>query len=155
MKLSRVREQHTVPRTPSLLDGGANICLTGVLDLLVDVKPINPLPISVATSGGMVSVNDCCTKNGLLPLTLDDGSIYYQPCYYCKNAVETIVSLQALLAASDVLVCWTQTGHRDGSPGKIRFESDSGLLAFTITLENRDGLYYCPSDVLTVDEDAP
>ena len=50
---------------------------------------------------------------------------------------------------------WTQTGLRKGSPGKIRFESDSGLLVFTITLENRDGLYYCPLDVFTVDEDAP
>ena len=100
-------------------------------------------------------MNDCCTKKGLLPLTLDDGSIYYQPCYYCKNAVETIVSSQAILAASDVLVHWTQTDHRDGSSGKIHFESDSGLLAFMITLENRDGLYYCPSDMFMVDEDAP
>ena len=31
VKLSHVKEQHMVPHTPSLLDGGANICLTGVV----------------------------------------------------------------------------------------------------------------------------
>jgi hypothetical protein len=126
-----------------------------VLDLLIDVETIAPVPISVATKGDSLSLDDCCTKKGLLPLTLDDGSIYYQPCFYCKKAVETIVSPQAILAASDVLVRWTQTGHKDGSPGKVQFESESGLLAYTITLENRDGLYYCPSDVFTLEEDAP
>ena len=145
---SATRQQNT-----SLLNGGANICLTGVLDLLLDVETIAPVPISVATKGDSISANDCCTKKGLLPLTLDDGSIYYQPCFYCKNAVETIVSPQAILAESDVLVRWTQTGHRDRSPGKVRFESDSGLLTFTITLENKDGLYYCPSDMFTIEED--
>ena len=77
---------------PSLMDGGANICLTGVLDLLVDVVSIAPLPISVATKSGDISMDDCCTKKGLIPLTLEDGSVYYQPCYFCKNAVETIIS---------------------------------------------------------------
>jgi hypothetical protein len=123
------------------MDGGANICLTGVLDLLVDVVTIAPLPISVATKTGDFSMDDCCTKKGLIPLTLTDGSVYYQPCYYCKNAVETIISPQAILASSDVLVRWTQTGHKDGSPGMIRFDSDSGLFSIAMYLENRDGLY--------------
>jgi hypothetical protein len=68
-----------------LVDGGANICITGILDLLVDVESIAPLPISVATNGGVASVDDCCTKKGLLPISLNDGSIYYQPCFYCKK----------------------------------------------------------------------
>ena len=39
-------------KTSSLLiDGGANICLTGDLDILVDVVEIPPLPISVAVNG--------------------------------------------------------------------------------------------------------
>jgi hypothetical protein len=84
---------------------------------------------------------------------LDDGAVYYQPCYYCKNAVETIISPQAILTASDVLIHWTQTGHKDGSPGTIRFDSDSSLLSFTMTLENKDGLYYCPTDAFTVAQD--
>jgi hypothetical protein len=138
---------------PSLVDGGANICLSGVLDLLVDVESITPLPISVATKTGTVSLDDCCTKWGLLPLTLANGSLYYTPCYYCKNAVETIISPQAILAASDVLVSWTQTGHKDGSPGRIRFDSENGLYSISMTLENHEGLYYCPTDVFTVAKD--
>ena len=37
---------------PSLMDGGANICITGILSLLVDVETIPPLPISVDLTGG-------------------------------------------------------------------------------------------------------
>jgi hypothetical protein len=123
------------------------------LDILVDVVSIAPLPISVATKTGDISMDDCCTKKGLIPLSLTDRSVYYQPCYYCKNAVETIISPQAILASSDVLVTWTQTGHKDGSPGKIRFDSDSGLFLIAMCLEHRDGLYYCPTDVFTLDRD--
>ena len=84
--------------------GGANICLTGVLDLLVEVISIAPLLILVATKNEDISLDDCCTKRGLLLLTLVDGMVYYQPCYNCRNAVETIISPQAILAASDVLI---------------------------------------------------
>ena len=62
---------------PSLVNGGGNICLTGVLDFLVEVVLIAPLPISVATKNGDISLNDCCTKCGLLLLTLVDGMVYY------------------------------------------------------------------------------
>ena len=90
--------------TPSMVDGGANICVTGLLELLVDVEPIPPLPISVATKTDKFSLDSCCTMKGLLPLTLDDGSVYYQPCYYCKNASETIISPDTILQASDMLI---------------------------------------------------
>ncbi len=136
-----------------LIDGSANICITGILDLLVEVEAIAPLPILVATTSGQISLDDCRTKRGLLSLMLDNGAIYYQPCYYCKNAVETIISPQAILTASDILVCWTQTGHKDGSPGTICFDSDSGLLSFSITMENKDRLYYCPIVAFTVARD--
>ncbi len=138
---------------PSLVDGGANIYITGILDLLVNVESIAPLPISVATTGGVASVDDCCTKKGLLQISLDDGSIYYQPYFYCKNAVETIISPQAIVAASDVLIRWMQTGHKDGSPGSVRFNSNSGLFSILLTLDYQDGLYYCPTDAFTVDRD--
>ncbi len=133
-----------------LIDGGANICITGILNLLVEVETIAPLPILVARTSSQISLDNCCNKRGLLPLTLDNGVIYYQPCYYCKNAVEMIISPQAILMASDVLVRWTQTGNKDGSPGTIRFDSDSSLLSFSMTLENKDGVYYCPTDAFTV-----
>jgi hypothetical protein len=151
--VSRTKGMVDVIDNPLLIDGGANICITGILDLLVEVETIAPLPILVVTTSGQISLDDCCIKHGLLPLTLDDGAIYYQPCYYCKNAVETIISPQAILTASDVLVSWTQMGHKDGSPGTICFDSDSGLLSFSMTLENKDGLYYCPTNVFTVAQD--
>ena len=132
------------------MDGGANICVTGLLELLADVESIPPLPISVATKTDKFSLDSCCTKKGLLPLTLDDGSLYYQPCYYCKNASETIISPDAALQARDTLVHWNQEGHRHGGLGKIRFSSDRGLYAITRSLEKRDGLYYCPTDVFTI-----
>jgi hypothetical protein len=138
---------HLDPRDhPSLMD-------TGILGLLVDVESIPPLPISVATTSGSFSMDDCCTKKGLIPLTLSDGSVYYQPCYYCKNATETIISPEAIVTASDTLVHWTQEGHQGDAPGSIRFSSDSSLYSITLHLEKRDGLYYCPMDVFTVKKD--
>jgi hypothetical protein len=138
---------------PSLMDGGANICITGILSLLVDAKTTPPLPISVATTLGSISLDDCCTKRGLLPLTLAGGLVYYQPCYYCKNAMETIIFMEAIVAASDTLVHWTQTGHKGTDPGCICFSSNSSLYSVTIALEKHDGLYHCPADVFTVDQD--
>ena len=76
----------------SMVDGGANICLTGTLSLLVDTISIPPMPISVAVEGMGASIADCCTKPGLLPLQLTDGGVYFQLCYYCENAVETKLS---------------------------------------------------------------
>ena len=138
---------------PSLMYGGANICITGMLGLLVDVVSIPPIPISIATTSGPISIDDCCTKQGLIPLTLSDGSIYYQPCYYCKNGVETIISPEVIIAASNMLVHWTQEGHKGNDPGSIRFLSERGFYLITLNLEKRDGLYYCPLDVFTINRD--
>jgi hypothetical protein len=111
----------------TLVDTGVNMCVTGMVELLVDVVKISPLPISVAVHGAGVSLDDCCTHQGLLPLTMVDGSIYYQICFYCKNIVETIIFSQAIVAGSNLCATWQQTGHKDGSPGILCFLSDSGL----------------------------
>ncbi len=139
---------------PSLMDGGANICITGILRLLVDVVSIPPLPTLVATTLGSFSLDDCCSKRGLILLTLSDGLVYYQPCYYCKNATKTIISPEAILAASDTLVHWTQEGHKGDAPESIWFTSNSGLYSITLELKKQDGLYYCPTDVYTVDHNS-
>ncbi len=77
--------------------------------------------------------------------------MYYQTYFYCKNIVETIISPQAIIAASDLFVTWQQPGHKDGSPGDLRFFSDSGLASMSLVLKQRDGLYYALTDMYTVD----
>ena len=138
-------------REDPLVDGGSNICVTGDLDILVDAVDIPPIAISVAIEGMPASLDDCITKQGLLPLTMTDGSYFYQPCFYCANLVETIISPSAIVASSDVFVQWHQTGHKDPTvPGSISFSSADGLETMTFGLECRGGLYYCASDVYTV-----
>jgi hypothetical protein len=131
-----------------LMDAGANICLTGDVSLLADAVTISPLPITVALHGdGPSSFDDCCTQMGYLPLTLTDGSIHWQQCFYSANTVKTIISPQAILATTDVFASWTMTGYRDSRPGAIRFDSHDGFLSMVFELECCDGLYYCPTDV--------
>ena len=111
--------------------------------------------MSQAWSNSMMgsSIDDCCTARGMTPLQLDDGSIYWQVCYFCKNAVETIISPQAIVDSSDVFQSWQQTGYRNGvsTPGCIRFDSHDGLLTMNMSLVLHNGLHYCPTDVYAVD----
>ncbi len=72
----------------SHMDAGTKICLTGDLSILADVVGIPLLPIMVALNGNGSSLDDCCTKKGYIPLTLSDGTIHWQLCYYFANAVE-------------------------------------------------------------------
>ncbi len=98
-------------------------------------------------------IDNCCTARSRTPLQLDDGSIYWQVCYYCKNAVEAIISPQAIVDLSDVFQSWHLTGYWHGAstPGYIRFDSHNGLLSMRMTLVLHDGLHYCPTNVYTVD----
>jgi hypothetical protein len=130
-----------------MINGGSYVCVTGNLGLLLD-----PFKISVALEGEPLSFDDCITKQGLLLLSLSDGTTYYQTCFYCANMVETIISPSAILASSDVFVQWTQKGFRDPTiPGSIRFSSHDVLLNMCFQLECRHGLYYCSTDIYTVD----
>jgi hypothetical protein len=61
----------------TLVDTGANICITGVLDLLVDMVVISPLPISVAVHGSGVSLDDCCTHCGRVAI----GYSWLESCF--------------------------------------------------------------------------
>jgi hypothetical protein len=90
-----------------MVDGGSNVCVTGDLGSLLDVFDINPISISAALEGSSTTYDDCITKRGVLPLSLSDGMTYYQPCYYCANMVETIISPAAVLASSDAFYSWT------------------------------------------------
>ena len=137
-----------------MVDGGSNVCVTGDLGSLLDVIDINPIPISVAIEGSALSFDNCITKQGVLPLSLSDGTTYFQTCHYCANMVETIISPAAVLASSDVFFSWTQEGFCDPTiPGSLRFTSHKGLLSMHFPLRYRDGLYFCDTDVYTVDRD--
>jgi hypothetical protein len=128
--------------------------VTGDLQLLLDLVDIPPIAISVALDGPPSSFDNTITKRGLLPLTLSDGRTYYQPCYYCANMVETIISLAAILASLDQLYYWTQVGCKDPTtPGRLKFTSRDGHFSITFELEYREGLYYCTSDIYTLDAD--
>jgi hypothetical protein len=131
----------------SLMDAGANICLTGDLTILADAVNISPLPITVPLNGNKPTVDDCCTMKGYIPLTLSDGAIHWQLCYYSANVNETIISPQAILASSDIFASWTMTGYKTNKPGAIRFDSHDGFHGVSIPLVCHDGLYYCPTNV--------
>jgi hypothetical protein len=136
-----------------MVNGGSNVCVTGDLGILLDVVNIDPIQISVALEGAPASLDNCITKRGLLPLTMTDGSCYYQQCYYCTNLIEMIISPSAILATSDVFVQWQQIGYKDPTiPGNIRFMSHDGLASMHFSLQCRDGLYYCDTDVYAVNQ---
>ena len=100
--------------------GRLNVCVTGDIGLLLDIIDIKPFTISVALEGAPLSYDDCITKQGLLPLTLTNGTTYYQTCFYCANMVKTIISPSAILASNDVFVQLTQEGFKDLTlPGRV------------------------------------
>jgi hypothetical protein len=45
-----------------------------------------------------------------------------------------------------------QTGYKDNRPGTIRFDSADGFLKMLLTLKCHDGLYYCPTNIYTVNQ---
>jgi len=131
-----VKILHVSDCNGKLIDGGSNVCVTGDLTILLDVSDINPIDIFVALDGTSTSLDDRITKRGLLPLTLSDGSIYSQTCFFCANMVETIISPAAILASSDVFYYWNQEGCKDPTaPGRIQFTSKDGILSMYFDLE--------------------
>ena len=153
-EMSSVTIHRISTTTDTLIDGGSNVCVTGDLHALVDVSDITPIEISVALEGVPLSTDNRITKRGLLPITLSDGNTYYQPCFYCANMVETIISPAAVLTSSDVFYFWNQEGCKDSSvPGRIKFTSRDGTLSMHFDLQQRDGLYYCNTNAFAVDHD--
>jgi hypothetical protein len=151
VRIMRVKDSTT---NSNLIDGGSNVCITGDLNFLLNVVDIAPIDILVALSSSSSSLNNKISKRGLLPLTLLDGTIYYQTCFYCAHMAETIISPAAVLASSDVFYFWSQEGCKDPQvPGRVKFTSRDGLLSMQFDLVQRDGLYYCDTNAFTVDRD--
>ena len=134
-----------------LINGGSNICITGDFNLLVNLVEILLVAISVALDGSPSSVDDTITKRGLLPLTLSNGTTYYQPCYYCTNLVETIISSAAVLASSKQFFYRMQVGCKDPTAlGSLQFSNRNGSLTMSFNPGFRVGLYYCNMDMLPI-----
>ena len=143
------RANRVLPMTTTdkpLMDAGANICITGDINLLLDATPIPPFSLLVATTSTSAD-NNLCTMKGLIEIPIIDGSPYLQECYYCEHATETIISPEAILAGNDTLTNWTQAGGKDATPGSITFRNEDGSFSFTINLTKVEGLYYCDSQV--------
>ena len=147
--------QHYTPRvcgiqqdntTVKLMDSGSNIILTNDISLLRELQDITPFAISVALNGES-TLDDYCTKQGLLTLTRDDGRHFDVTCYYCPNATETIISPQAIITESPIFTKWTQVGYKDPAmPGKVQFSNINDTVTMTISLTCNNGFYYCHSD---------
>jgi hypothetical protein len=128
------------------MDGGANICITNNITNLINAKPIVLFPLLVATTGPPLSHDKCCMMKGLLALLVSSDNTFYQPCFYCKNTTETIISPNAILASNTHLDIWIQIRHKGDKPGTIYFSGPLDLDTFTLSLMKHDRLYYCPMD---------
>jgi hypothetical protein len=127
---------HDMSLVNRMVDSGSKVCVTGNLGNLLDVVDIVPITILVALEGTSATYDDYITKRGLLPLSLSDGSLYYQPCFYCTNMVEIIISPATVLALSSVIFSWSQEGFKDPTlAGSLRFTSHDGLLSMFFLLQ--------------------
>ena len=141
----------TVMSHQGLVDGGANINITNDISILTDVQHTTPFQISVAVNND-TNVSSYCTHYGNLPLSRDDGQTLNIKCYYCPDAVETIISPTAVLASSTVFCKWTQLGFKDTSvPGYLKFSNATDNVSMTISLISRNGLYYCQTTAYVQD----
>ena len=146
-----LQDSTTITSQHSLVDGGANINITNNISNLTNVHAITPFQISVAVNKDS-NVSSYCTHYGILPLSRDDGRIFNVKCYYCPDAVETIISPAAVLVSSTVFCQWTQLGFKDSSlPGYLKFSNATNNVSMTISLICRNGLYYCHTNAYVHD----
>jgi hypothetical protein len=69
---SSIRTCITDQKATKMINSGSYVCVTGNLGLLLDL-----FKISIALKGEPSSFDNCITKQGLLPLSLFDGTTYY------------------------------------------------------------------------------
>ena len=125
----------------SLIDTGANICMTNSTKGLVNVKSIDPIPVGVAVQSEQQSVATC-NQMGYLPMLREDGHYHYQPFLINPDASDMIMSLASIIESSDDFFSWEQVGFKDGRPGYARIFDKEGKLLLMLKCEKRQGLYY-------------
>ena len=82
--------------TGSLYDTGANVTITKHKSELVEVEPITPFSVGLATTVEGGPKPSQCTHRGFLPIPMVNGDIHYQRAYYNADASDTIISPQAI-----------------------------------------------------------
>lgn len=136
-------------------DTGANINVTNKMANLVQVVSIEPFNLHLAEEKDESNTAKC-THKGLYPLTDDrSGNITYTPMYFNAAVTGTIISPAFILRHSDIFTTCMQTLHKDDRPGKLRFESESGMHSLRIALVKRNDLYYIPTTPYQVCSDFP
>jgi hypothetical protein len=96
---------HIRKTSATLIDGGANICLTRDLNLLVDIVEIPLLPILVAVHGNVSTLDDSCIHWGYLPLTLLDGSTHWNSAIIARMLWKPSSPLRGFLPQAMSLPC--------------------------------------------------
>ena len=134
------------PPSSSMADTGANVCITNDESILVDVVDIDPIPLGVAVKS-LDSVASLCTRRGLLPIPLLDGTYHYQPFLVNANASDTILSPAHVMWSSKRIAKWQQSGSKDPlvvDTLSFMDADDNNLLVLPLTSHN--GLQYCSHD---------
>jgi hypothetical protein len=96
----------------SLVDGGANVCITNDPTLLVDIIEIDP--ISLGRVVGNKSTSLFCMHKGFLLTPLLDSSVNYQPFLVYPDAMDTFLSPEHIINNNHKFACWCQEGSKMG-----------------------------------------
>ena len=137
----------------SLADSGANCCMTANKELLKNLRKLEaPITIGVAVcDNGPIKSSAECTHVGDLTIKCDNGETVITECFYNPYASDTIISPQAIIDSSDEYTIWKQIGRKFGKPGQLSFIGPESTK--TITLQQRDGLYFINSETYQIIDD--
>jgi hypothetical protein len=119
------------------------------LDILVNVRPIQPFHINMAAIDKNSS--SICTHCGDFPLPMLDGSVFYTPMYYNPSASECLLSPDSICSTSKgVFPRWIQTGNTTGNVGSIQFLHPDDTVGISLSLQRKEGLYYTCAHTVAV-----
>ena len=84
--------------TGELVDTGGNFNMRNDISMLVNVQQITPFGISMAATQDKSTPS--CTHCGDFAIPMLDGSVFYTPMYYNPQALDCILSPQAICHSS-------------------------------------------------------
>ena len=117
-------------------------------DTLVGCHDISPVTLGLALKSDEAPVHHQCTWMGFLPMSGEDGTTNLQPCLVNPNAINPIMSPEAVLQACLAFASWHQEGFRQAHSGSLQFFDTNDTLLLDLPLQ-KNGLYYCPLKSVT------